>query len=75
MLAALPNSSIPPIAWRYTKMVELNPARDEENLGTIPEFRKLVESISRYYREAGQRFNTRILENDFKLFTSIMGSK
>jgi len=75
MLEQLSDSRIPPTAWRYREMTELNPLRDNGKRGRVEEYRKLKDAIERYYRDNGQWFDAVAFDRDFDLFLSLLDSQ
>lgn len=72
MLASLDDPRIPPTAWRYREMTELNPDRDEARKGSLEEFVKLWAAVERYYRGNDLWFDQQVFRGDVELFRSIL---
>jgi len=49
MLDSLPGQRTLAKAWRYRKMTELNPDRNDEEKGSIEELKKLASAVKKYY--------------------------
>ena len=75
MLESLADSRIPPVAWRYREMTELNPGRDDGKRGTSEEFQKLKTAVDDYYRDNDLWFDHSGFEREFELHEAIRESR
>ena len=75
MLESLSDPRIPPVVWRYREMTELNPGRDDGELGSTVEFRKLKTAVDDYYRDNDLWFDHAAFEREFELHESIRESR
>ena len=74
MLASLADPRIPATAWRYRKMTDLNPERDEAHRGSAEEFAKLAAAVARYYRANDLWFDQAAFERNLDVFMTILRS-
>lgn len=72
MLSGLTDKRIPPIAFRYRDMKDLNPQRNDGQRGSVEEFEKLWAALARYYRGNGLAFERMGFKRDFELFKAIL---
>ena len=72
MVAGLADQRIPPTAWRYREMKDVNPERDEARRASIEEFVKLRAALERYYRGNDLWFDHVAFARDFELFKTIL---
>lgn len=72
MLGILDDPRIPPVAWRYLDMADLNSGREESAKGTPGEYRKIHEAIEQYYRKRGLPHDHVMNEREFRLFLTIL---
>jgi len=72
MVAGLADQRIPPTAWRYRKMKDVNPERNEARRASIEEFVKLGAALERYYRGNDLWFDHAAFARDFELFKTIL---
>jgi hypothetical protein len=74
MLDSLDDPRIPPTAWRYREMEELNHHRDDGERGDVAEFRKLKAAVDKYYRDNNQWFDHDGFERDFEIHAALLRS-
>lgn len=74
MLACLDDPRIPPRAWGYQEMSELNPGRIDKMRGSVEEYQKLRLAVGRYYRDRNQWFDNAAFERDFEIYKSLLQS-
>jgi hypothetical protein len=72
MVAGLADQRIPPTAWRYREMEDVNPERNAARRGSVGEFAKLGAALERYYRGNDLWFDHAAFEQDFELFKTIL---
>ena len=72
MLERLEDARIPPVAWYYREMSEINPERDDSKRGSIEEFKKLKAATERYYRDKGIWFDLAAFRKDFEIHSSLL---
>lgn len=75
MLSGLNDPRIPPTAWRYRDMQDINPDRNPALKGSLAEFVKLKEALERYYRRNGISFDHATFDQDFETFKNIFQSR
>ena len=75
MRSGLDDRRIPPTAFRYRKMREINPKRNAARRGSIKEFEKLRAAIHRYYRSNDLHFDHAKFNQNFEIFTAILQSR
>lgn len=71
LLDGLTDQRIPPTAFRYREMKEINPQRDAKRRGNLEEFEKLWAAMQRYYRSSDLWSDHTDFEQDFELFKAI----
>jgi hypothetical protein len=71
MLAGLTDQRIPPTAFRYREMKELNPERNPSRRGSAGEFEKLWAALRRFYDGSNLWCDHTDFAEDFKLFQAI----
>lgn len=74
MLASLRDPGIPPTAWLYHDMVELNPQRDTARRGSVEEYRKLQDTVQNYFRTRNLWFDQQAFQSDAEQFNGLLGS-
>ncbi len=75
LVDALSDAQIPPTAWRYREMKELNPERDNAGRGSPVEFRKLSNAVRRYYEQPGHWFDSSAFDKTFEVWSTILPDK
>jgi hypothetical protein len=74
MLNSLSDARIPPIAWRYQAMTEMNPDRKQSKRGSVGEYEKLKIAVEHYYRSNGQWFEQASFEKNYQLYKTLLQS-
>ncbi len=72
MLSGLADQRIPPTAFRYREMEDVNPERNAARRGSIEEFEKLQAALQRYYRSNALWFDYTKFSQDFEIFKAIL---
>ncbi len=72
MVAGLADQRIPPTAWRYREMKDVNSERNAARRGSVGEFVKLGAALERYYRGNDLWFDHAAFARDFELFKTIL---
>jgi len=71
MLGQFADPSIPPIAWDYLPVTDLDPDRNEAQVGTPLEIQKLATGLVAYYASNGLYFDADAFDRDVDLLFEI----
>lgn len=75
LVEALPESRIPPIAWRYRDLMEMSPERDSAARGSPLEYDQLSNAVRRYYEQPGRWFDRSSFDRNFEVFRNVLSEK
>lgn len=75
MLDIFADPRIPPYAWGYLEMMDVNPVRNEYHKGSREELAKLAEALERYYSSNGIWYDPKALDAAVELRFAIEDGK
>jgi len=72
MLETLRDERIPPTAWAYHDMTDLNPTRDADAAGSAGEYDKLADAVRRYHTDGDIYFDLDAFDAGFVTFMELL---